>query len=61
MPPIGQADQGGTVERILFAPDASQGRFFYSLRCRRLCRCQGAKYIVTSLRQMEAYSYEVFQ
>ncbi len=28
MPPIGQADQGGTVERILFAPDASQGRFF---------------------------------
>ena len=39
MPPIGQADQGGTVERILFAPDASQGRFFIPSGAGGLRRC----------------------
>ena len=39
MPPIGQADQGGTVERILFAPDAGRGRFFIPSGAGGLRRC----------------------
>ena len=53
MPPIGQADQGGTVERSFSPLTQVGGVFLFPPVPAAFRRCQGARYIVSLFRQME--------
>ena len=61
MPPIGQADQGGTVERSFSPLTQVRGVFLFPPVPAAFAAVTRAKYIVISLRQMEEYSHEIFQ
>ena len=61
MPPHGQADQGGTVERSFSPLTQVGGVFLFPPVPAAFAAVTRAKYIVISLRQMEEYSHEVFQ